>query len=500
MTADPLEIVLTTSGRVRGLVVDGVIRHRAVPYAAPPAGRLRFAPAAPAPRWDGVRDATGIGATAPQHARRFPGVDMTPLLPDADWAGGHDYLTVNVWAPARRDQPLPVMVYLHGGAFVAGSGDCPAFDGAAFARSGVVLMTINYRLGIEGFAVLDDAPRNLGLRDQIAALAWVRDNAAGFGGDPGNVTVFGESAGAMSIATLLVSGAVDGLCDRAIVQSGHDELVRDPAVGRRLTEQIAAAAGAPATAAGLRSVPVAELLDAQRSVLARPLDSSEGGWDPAYQQAAFAPVVDGEVVRSASDRGMSSIPLLIGTTRAEMNLYAESSADLDTLSEDGAVARLAASRPDARRVLSGYGLGQAGRDPGRVLVDALTDLMFRSPSRRFALRHGGPVFAYEFEWESPLFDGRLGACHGLDLPFVFDNLGAASGRHALCGAEPPAQLAAAMNERWIRFATTGDPGWPQYDDRRLLMRFGGGFAPQWSRVGVDSAPLEASPLPARLMR
>ncbi len=487
----PIEsVATTTSGRVRGLAVDGIACYRGVPYAAPPKGPRRFALAAPAPTWDGVRDATRPGSMAPQHVRRFPGIDMRPLLPETGWTGDHDYLHVNIWTPQHHDGGLPVMVYIHGGAFIAGAADCPAFDGSSFARSGVVLMTVSYRLGAEGYSVLPDAPTNLGLRDQIAALQWVQNNAGAFGGDPGNVTVFGESAGAMSIATLLNSRAADGLFRRAIVQSGHDELPRDAAVGRRLTERIAAILSVPATAAAFREVPVPRLLDAQATLLAQPLDLADNGRDPAYGAAAYGMTIDNDVACASRERlTTSSVDLLVGTTKAEMNLYGFSSGDLDAVTDTEAVARLAASHPHARQVLAGYGLGQPGAKPGRALVDALTDLLFRSPARRLALRHGGPTYVYEFEWESPAFDGRLGACHGLDLPFVFHTLKTAQGPQGLVGGEPPVALADAMHESWVRFAHTGDPGWAPYGPGRRLMRFGGAFGAVPSRLGEDEAPL-----------
>ena len=218
--------VNTEAGRLSGDHTDGVARFLGIPYAAAPAGERRFAPPGPAERWAGTRNATGYGATAPQPALHPAHAYLAPLIGPGWVTGDGDYLNLNVWTPDPGTSGLPVMVYVHGGGFMIGSGAAPAFDGASFARDGVVLVTVNYRLGAEGFLALSGEITNIGLRDQIAALHWVRDNIAGFGGNPDNVTVFGESAGGSSVAFLLRSPLAAGLFQRAIVQSGHDEMAR----------------------------------------------------------------------------------------------------------------------------------------------------------------------------------------------------------------------------------------------------------------------------------
>src|SRR5215218_6876030 len=202
-------VVRTTQGAVRGRTADGVAAFKGIPYAAPPFGADRFAPPRPAAPWDGVRDALAYGPTAP-HPGYAPPYDL--LLPDPI-IPGEDCLNLNVWTPDPGAGGLPVMVWIHGGAFVNGSGAVPTYDGTRFARDGVVLVTLNYRLG-------DDGANDRGLLDQLAALEWVRDNVAAFGGDPGRVTVFGESAGAMSVGALLACPRAEGLFARAIAQSG----------------------------------------------------------------------------------------------------------------------------------------------------------------------------------------------------------------------------------------------------------------------------------------
>lgn len=198
------EIVETRTGAVGGVTEGAVTRFLGIPYAAPPAGARRFALPQAHPLWTGVREAAVPSPNAPQRIRAVPGVDVHPLIGHG-WTPGDDYLTLNIWKPAGDQARLPVMVFIHGGGFVLGSKDAPVQDGSAFARDGVLLVAINYRMGVEGFLPIPGVPTNLGLRDQLFALRWVQDNIAAFGGDPANVTVFGESAGAMSVANLIAS-------------------------------------------------------------------------------------------------------------------------------------------------------------------------------------------------------------------------------------------------------------------------------------------------------
>jgi para-nitrobenzyl esterase len=231
-------VVKTESGRIQGRNHEGVFIFKSIPYAAAPVGERRFAaPAKPVP-WDSIRDATQSGPTAPFNLPKEADIDSKPALGDG-WVKGDDYLITNVWTPTLEGKRLPVMVYIHGGAFVVGTSDVPLFDGAAFAKKGVVLVSLNYRLGIEGFLKINGVPTNLGIRDQIAALQWVHDNIAAFGGDPENVTIFGESAGGMSVATLFVSPPAQGLFKRAIMLSGSGQSVLSSEQANRIAKQYA---------------------------------------------------------------------------------------------------------------------------------------------------------------------------------------------------------------------------------------------------------------------
>ncbi|MBP2471765.1 para-nitrobenzyl esterase [Crossiella equi] len=460
-------VVSTSSGRVRGEVTGGITRFRAVPYAAAPAGALRFAPPQPAPAWDGVRDATTPGPTAPQNPFRLKSETVDFGMIASTWRRGEDYLTAEISTPSPGASGLPVMVYLHGGAFIAGSASDAVYDGAAFARNGVVLISVNYRLGVEGFLALPGST-NLGLRDQIAALAWVRENAAAFGGDPDNVTVFGQSAGAMSVATLLAAPAARGLFRRAIVQSGHGELVRPVRVAERIAGEVASRLGVPATAEALREVPHEQVLALQER-LALPSHGidlrDEHGQDAGQGMIVLLPVHGDDLVpelpHTALAAGASAeVDVMVGCTTEEMRLYFAPTGAMAAMTDDFVVATVTASNPNGLAELRARGLGS--RPAGEVLSDTLGDLVFRQGVARLAEAHQGRTFQYSFGWRSPACDGQLGACHGVEIPFVFDTLATGTGPKGLLGENPPQELAKEMNATWVRFATTGDPGWPAH--------------------------------------
>ncbi|MEU4249851.1 carboxylesterase family protein [Amycolatopsis sp. NPDC026612] len=462
-------VVPTTSGAVRGQVTPaGVVLFRGIPYAAAPDGELRFAEPVPAQPWEGVRDTWRPGPTAPQRRHDVPGLDLTPLA-GTGWRPGPEYLTVDVWTPQPGAASLPVLVFVHGGAFLGGAGSAAVHDGTAFARSGAVMVTVQYRLGVDGFLPLDGGATNLGLRDQLAALHWVQDNIAAFGGDPANVTLFGSASGAVSVACLLGSPLSTGLFHRAIVQSGHPDMVRDSVQARRLARVVADELKAEPTAEAFRKVSTEQLLDAQDAVL-RPGGAPDLrdalGYDRGYGLSPFLPMFGddvlpqhpGKAIRAGAGR---DVDLIAGSCSEEMRLYLVPTGALEAVTDDQAVASLAVSHPDPAGVLHAYGLG-SGRTAGEVLVEALTDLVFRDGVRALAEHHTGRTFRYEFEWGSPLLEGRLGACHGLELPFVFNALDVVSGPRGLLGENPPRELAAELNGAWHRFATTGSPGWPEY--------------------------------------
>ena len=480
-SADARAIAKTEAGMVAG-ADDGVVtRFLGIPYAAPPVGALRFAAPAPVVAWDGVRDATQRGCIAPQYTpsaaeleKALPGLDIEPLI-GGNQVRGDDFLVLNIWKPSGAQTGLPVMVFIHGGAFTGGAGAADVYDGSAFARQGIVCITINYRLGIEGFLPIPGAPTNLGLRDQIAALKWVQTNAAAFGGDAANVTVFGESAGAMSIANLLASPLAKGLFGRAIVQSGHGDMVRPIAVAQRLVKKLAKMLRVQQTVEGFRGKSIADAVDALRRIsqpTARIDLRDANGREPAFGLSKFLPVYGDDVlpehpVTALRNGAGSDVQLLIGTNTEEMNLYFVPSGVKRKIGKFLANFAVKRAEPKAKEILRAYGINARGKRPGDALTEALTDLVFRLPARRFAQAHRGRTHVYEFAWRSSAYDNQLGACHAIELPFVFDTLATVSGPKGLAGGAPPQELAAKLNKIWADFAKTGELPWPTYDEQRL---------------------------------
>ncbi len=478
-------VVATRQGHVRGRLEDGVAVFLGIPYAADPVGEARFAPPSPAPSWDGVRDALDYGPTAPQlqYAPPYDRLLVNPLIP------GTGCLNLNVWTPDVGAR-LPVMVWIHGGAFVYGSGAVPQYRGARFARDGVILVTINYRLGADGFLFLEDGCPNAGLLDQLAALEWVQENIAAFGGDPSRVTVAGESAGAMSVATLLSMPAARGLFQRAITESGAGHHVLSAATARRVAGYLAERLGVAPRRSAMARVPVERTLEAAAALAAeaqlRP-DPERWG-EITLNQMIFEPVVDGEVLPArpidaiAAGAG-SGVGLLTGTNADEQRFFLVPQGAIDGIDE-ATLAALATAYGLGPEAVDVYRRGRPGASPGDVLSAVVTDWFFRIPSLRLAearAARGERVHVYEFTWPSPLFEGRLGSCHALEVPFAFDTLDA-EGTERLTGPEPPVELASAMHRAWVDFVAGGDPSWPAYDlDRRPVMRFG-------ERSGVEDDP------------
>jgi para-nitrobenzyl esterase len=462
-------IVSTASGRARGVNLGGVLRFLGIPYAAAPVAGLRFQAPQDAPSWDGIRDATAPGPNAPQLIRAFPNLDVTPLVGHG-WRPGDDYLTANIWTPDSAAK-LPVLVFIHGGAFIGGSGDAAVHAGTEFARSGIVYVSINYRLGVEGFLPIPGVPTNLGLRDQIAALRWVARHIDAFGGDPANVTVAGESAGAMSIANLMASPPAKGMIRRAIVQSGHGSMVRPLAVASLLAERVAATLQVTCDLQGFLQRSAQQCATAMDAV-SRPdvaIDLRDAqGRNSAYGLTRFLPVFGDEILPEhplqALRKGAGAeVELLIGTNREEMNIYLVPTGVRQSIDAATATALLQASEPHAPAILEAYGIEE--RRAGDALTEAMTDLVFRWPARQFAEAHRGRTHLYEFAWRSPACDGQLGACHALELPFVFKTLPVCTGVMGIAGPSPPQSIAERVHRTWVNFVAHGRLDWPEFSTR-----------------------------------
>ncbi|MER5945440.1 carboxylesterase family protein [Streptomyces sp. NPDC001904] len=446
-------VVTTAQGTLRGRTdAQGVAAFLGVPYAAPPFGPRRFRAPAPAEPWTGERDATAYGPTAPKAAYTPP---FDALIPETT-VPGEDCLNLNVWTPEPGPGArLPVLVWLHGGSFSNGSANAGGYRGETFARDGVVFVGVNYRLGTDGFLHLPGAPDNRGLLDQLAALEWVRDNIAAFGGDPDRVTVFGESAGAMAIGQLLAHPRARGLLRRAVLQSGACHHFVRPETARRIGARLADRLGVPHTAEAFAAVPLPELLSAQAEVrndLATRPDPAVWG-DAALNAMAFEPVADGLDLPGA-DLG---VDLLVGTNREENRLFMVPTGRFHGITEERARRGATAYGAD----YEAYRAGRPGAGPGELLEAIGTDWFYRIPAVRLAESVPG-THVYEFAWRSPQFDGELGACHALELGFVFDLLDDPD-YLPMAGAKAPRELARTMHAAWVAFAATGDPGWAAYD-------------------------------------
>ncbi|MFI0357879.1 carboxylesterase/lipase family protein [Actinomadura sp. 9N407] len=465
-------VVQTRYGKVRGSARDGVAAYLGIPYAAPPFGADRFGLPRPPEPWDGVRDALEFGPTAPKPGYPKP-YDM--LLPDPE-IPGEDCLNLNIWTPfsggtggssslTPGGEGRPVMVWIHGGAFRNGSGAVSVYNGANFARDGVVCVTVNYRLGVEGFAYLPGAPSNRGLRDQIAALEWVRHNIAAFGGDPGQVTVFGESAGAMSVSTLL---SLDlGLFRRAIAQSGAGAIAQTTDDALLVTREMAARLGVEPTAEGFAAIDPAEIIPVQSAVAAEISalpDPGRWGATTVASGMAMTPVLDGDLFPRRAEDAVAAgagrdVDLLLGYTAEEFRLFLMPTGLAAALTDD-LVGAVAGGMGTPASVVAAYRESHPEMDAGELLATLITDGLFRIPANRLAEKHAGSSWMYEFAWRSPNHD--LGACHALELAFVFDNLGV-EGSGEMSGPNPPQELADAMHQAWVNFAVHGDPGWDRFD-------------------------------------
>ncbi|WNV85975.1 carboxylesterase family protein [Umezawaea sp. Da 62-37] len=484
--------VLTTSGPVRGLGTGhGAVFH-GVPYAAAPVGALRFAAPRPHEPWTEVRDATRPGPTAPQPVRGgFGSLDVSPYFAPG-WVEGADHLVLDIHVPARADRLAPVVVFVHGGGFTAGSAGSPMYDGTAFARDGVVLVTVEYRLGVPGFLHLPDAPDNRGLLDVLAALHWLRDNASRFGGDPDNVTLSGQSAGAIIVGGVLADPASKGLVRRAIMQSGSGTAAFTAEQAGIVTAAVGRELGIEPTAEALADVPDRTFVDLMPRLNGLDLGTPTHH-DPFGGITPFSLVLDRQPADALAEGRGSGVDLLIGSNVDEGALYLAPLGGLSASTDDDVLAVAARFHPRPAELVAAYRAERPDATPAGLRVAVLGDGMFGAGTRRVVAARSAadtPTFVYEFTWRSDALDGELGACHVVELPFVFDHadLPSLHGPNALLGTTaPPADLARRMHRAWVDFATTGDPGWPRHEpEHRLVRRIGA----TWETVG-DPRPGEA---------
>ena len=467
-------VVETANGPVVGVVDGGIEVFRGIPYAAAPVGDLRYSAPEPVADWTQPRDATEFG----------PACMQTPddLENDPSTEVSEDCLTVNVWTPKADKGSRPVFVWIHGGGFSWGTAAHALYDGRNLAERGdMVVVSMQYRLGSFGWLDLSNAggaasSANNGLLDMTAALEWVQENAAAFGGDPDNVTVAGESAGAIALGSLLTTKAAPGLFDRAILQSGSPGLVMTQDVASGLAEEFLSKAGA-SSVDDLRAMSAEEVLAAQLSF----------EQDSDFADVGFHPVIDGVVLEQGStvairDGLESTVPVLIGTTRDESRYWLLYYDYLDRLPLSYAQPWLdSISGGRSEEINDAFLVDRPDLNSGQLMMATATSSAFTMPAIRFSealSSRGSPVWMYQFTLPSNQLDGRMGSPHAMELPFMFGNLGA---EPALLDPSDNVaeyeQLAADMQDAWIAFARDGDPStealgtWPRYEPtaRKTMM-------------------------------
>jgi para-nitrobenzyl esterase len=475
--------VETAYGRVRGTDTAGIKVFKGVPYGASTGGKNRFMPPTAPAKWTGVRDAVAYGPSAPQ---REPGAgrNASPLAVAA--AGlpteSEDCLVLNVWTPALGDgRKRPVMFWCHGGGFTTGSGSSPVTEGANLARRGdVVVVTINHRLNVLGFTALDDAggsefagSGDAGMLDIVFALEWVRDNIARFGGDSGNVMVFGQSGGGRKVATLLAMPSAKGLFHRAVIESGATLKLVEREQGARVAHELMSTLGiAKGQARDLQNVPLDKMMGAYFQVVRR--------MNVDQMTQGFSPLVDGKFIPQHPFHPVASsvsadVPLMLGSTRTELTSSAPPAdfalSDADMRSR---IRTLLGAHADA--AIQVYQKANPGASPSDLYFLIASDHRYSGPVMKIAERRAalgkGPVYLYYFRWETPADGGRLKSPHTIEIPFAFDNVKAAT---RLTGGGPEAMaLADKVSDAWIAFARTGNPNTPKL--------------PRWSPYNATDRP------------
>lgn len=479
-------IVQTTRGAVRGTWEDGIAVFRGIPYAEPPGDKLRFKPPVQRQCWEGVRDATRFGEIAAQERDPVEEALLAGYRPQQ----GDDCLNLNVWTPEPGRASLPVLVWIHGGSFKTGAGSDAVYDGATFAREGIVTVTINYRLDVLGYMYLGDRPGsgNFGLLDQIAALAWVQENIAAFGGDPGQVTIAGESAGGHSVGELLATPASRGLFQRGILQSGATSFNRSAKVSAGIAAEILDRLGArPGDDEALTRITTAELLATASALRPELLESlARRGLTPDLITLVTLlvpmPTYDTDVLpepalTAVANGAARDIDLLIGDNADECAWMR------DVLTAPLAVAepRFTSTGRTGMEVLDSYCRNRPNLSERDATTPFLSDALFRIPAIRLAeaaQRHNPRIYRYSFAWGSPASEGKFGAAHAFDVPFIWDTLSkAGSALTAMGTGDPPQALATTMHGALANFIKTGSPQhpnlpkWPAYEPtRRATMR------------------------------
>ena len=477
-------VVATKSGKVEGNYVNDLYIFKGIPYAEPPVGALRWAPPQLVKQWEGVKKAKDFGNIAPQTIMPMGAFGQVPQPPQSE-----DCLTLNIWSPGLDNDRRPVMVWIHGGAFTLGSGADPSYDTGVYPKRGnIVMVSINYRLGVLGFFRFKDitggkipSTGNEGLLDQVLALKWIKDNIAAFGGNPDDITVFGESAGAMSIGCLMAMPAARGLFKKGILESGSGGFAITADEANFNAQLFLEMAGMKSDDIDkINALTPPELLEIEKKIVA-----SRRGKCKNPEVTVTVPVVDKEniptdVLESAKQGYSKEIKTLVGSNLNEWKLFTMMEPGFDQIDEAEMLKRLSnvMSADAAKSLVSAYRETRAKRGesttPAELFTAIFGDLMFRMPGVRLVEAQQSnkqSAYNYLFTWKSPAMGGVLGACHGLEISFVFGNL-----IEMFSGAGPDAEkLATCMQDAWLAFVHTGDPScesigkWPVYGSERQTM-------------------------------
>jgi para-nitrobenzyl esterase len=491
-------VVETTAGKVSGYVRNGIFTYKGIPYAAPVGGEARFLPPQKAKPWTGVRSSMQYGQVSPQVERTgWANDEEAWLFSWDDGIVGEDCLRVNLWTPGINDnKKRPVMVWLHGGGFQAGSGqELPSYDGENLARRGdVVVVSLNHRLGVLGYLNLAQiggakyaSAANVGNLDLVAALEWVRDNIANFGGDPGNVMIFGQSGGGGKVSSLMAMPSAKGLFHKAAVQSGSGLRMVQPETSAKLAAAVLAELGLSASQLDqLHTLPVQKLIDAGAAAMRKvaPAGGPARVYNRRADRAGWGPTVDGQILPQhpfdpAAPAISANIPMLIGTTLNEFT-NGVSNPNVDAMTEAELSQRVKAMYGDSStQIVAAYRKANPKAKPFDLFSFIST-----VPSRQNAVvqaelkaaQNAAPAYLYLFAWQTPVLDGRPRAFHCSELAFVFDNIDRCV--NMTSGGADARALAARMSEAWIAFARKGDPNhaglpkWPTFTaDKGATMVF-----------------------------
>lgn len=466
-------IVTTRYGKVEGKQAEGISVWKGIPYAKPPVGELRFQPPQQLEAWQGVHDATQYGPAAIQTPS-----EITDFLGNRTGEMSEDCLHLNIWSPKADEKKRPVLVWIHGGAFANGSGTSPGYNGTSFTSEGdIVVVTINYRLGVLGFLHLGElggkeyaSSGNCGILDQIAALQWIKENIEAFGGNPNDITVFGESAGAMSIGILLGMPSAKGLFNKAILQSGAARNILSKEKATHIAKKVIADLEIGTDdISRLKELSAEALLKAAKDI----------------PKMAFGPIIDGITIPEHPEQAISNgsakdVSILIGTTKDEYRLFTFFDPKWSEVDEEAVKRRLERMLGPTWPKVSNYLLGKELTQT--LFEDTMTFDMFTYPAIWLAeqqVKQGAPVWMYRFDWETPILNGGLKSCHALEIPFVWNGINEPDVVDLL-GDSPDQSVADQMHKAWIAFARTGNPNtyevpsWPDYDlEKRSTLIFGG---------------------------